>query len=169
MTQEINRIKFINIESIYSVISNNHPDKEQEINNTIGNMETSQEFRKLFFFCDEDYNTYYYQKSDEQKIKNFLNQHFNVLKLKDYHFYDYGSFLREVYSGGYVKLGKLNIEYYDVYKMLNENCLNDPIVIERLIDMGKKFLEGIENLKKECIKTLMEQEIMKIKMASDTV
>ena len=162
----LNKIKFINVESIFDKLTRNVDlTTESKIENTLSNMEFSQEFKNLFFFFEEDDHIYYYQETDEQKIKDFISQHIDISDLSDSDFEDYGQSLHDWYSGGFIQIGILQIEESDFYTMLRDDYLHSPIYVEKLVKSGKKFPNELDKFKKECLKHLVNVAVSEIKLS----
>jgi len=161
-----NKIKFINVESIFDkIIRNADSTTESKIENILSNMESSQEFKSLFFFSEEDDHMYYYQESEEQKIKDYISQHINISNLSDPDFEDYGQSLCDWYSGGFIQIGVLQIEEEELYVMLRDDYLHNPIYVEKLVKSGRNFLNELDKLKKKCLKHLVDVAMSEIKLA----
>jgi len=158
-----NKIKCINIESIYDVLTPTEND-EKVIGNILSNMESSQEFQNLFICFNEDDHAYYYQETDEQKIKDFLNQHIDISKLSEREFEDYGENLCEWHSG-YIQIGVLQIEEDDLYAMLRDDYLHNTVHVKMLVKSGKKFFAEVEKLMKKCLEQLVNDAVSEIKLA----
>jgi len=161
-----NKIKFINVESIFDKLTRNtNQITESKIETIISNMESSQEFKNLFFFSDEDDHMYYYQETDEQKIKEFISQHIDISNLSDSDFEDYGQSLCDWYSGGFIQIGVLQIEENDLYTMLRDEYLHDSVYVKKLVKSGKSFFVKIDKLKEQCLNNLVDVAISEIKIA----
>jgi len=165
MTQTVltpNYIKYINIESIFDVLTPSGTN-EKEIENILSDMESSQEFKNLFFYCDEKDHSYYYQYTDTMKIKNFLSQHIDISKLTKSDFEDLAENLVMWNGGGYIQIGVLKIEESDLYTILRDDYLHNRVYIEKLVKSGNELFSEIEKLKYQILNRLVDEKVSEIK------
>ena len=160
-----NKIKYINIEVIFDkLVIGTNSTTQMEIEDALSNMESSKEFQQLFFCSDEDDHLYYYQETDEQKIKDFMSQHIDISKLTEREFRDYGDDLYNWYGGEYIQIGVLQIEKDDIYEMLINDYLHNPQYVKKLVKSGKSFFVKMDQLKKQCLNHFVDVAISEIKL-----
>jgi len=157
-----NKIKYINTYALLDYLCSYKSDKEiEEIEETVYNMEQSQEFKNLFFFSENE-DIYLYQEGNEQKIKDFISNKIDISNMNDTNVFDYyGNYL---FDYGYIKLGEITIEEEDLYRTLRDKYLTDDKCIERLVSAGENFHSELDKIKRECLEYMINLVIAEIKV-----
>lgn len=153
-----NRIRFINMESIFDNLCDLGVEEKQAENICVG-LEDNEEFRKLFFFTDREHHEYFYQHSEETQIKEYLGQYMEVNRLPNYCFRDLGNELLEnCDSENDIEIGIVKINEEDFYIVLNEETLEIDEYINQLVT-AKDFYEELKKVKKSNLEYLFSMEV----------
>ena len=168
-----NIIKKLDIQRFVEILEDNKEMNEQDIKQFISKIELDEEFKKIFFYHDNEENSYFYESKYEQKLIYCLSKyHTEDMEYMKYIIGDYSLFVNygmELYDCKGLSLidfdygfGSVTITQEGFYNLLRNEYLNNKDVIKRLIS-SDNFFDELEKVKKECLEYIIDDLVFKAK------